>query len=63
MSERRSVNVKAESEKPWHDVSYVARKFQIAVKLDGVRPVDNRPFPDKLHQFVKKIKKIITNDT
>ena len=23
-------------------------------KLDGVGPVDNRPFTDKLHQFVQK---------
>ena len=31
-------------------------------KLDGVGPVDNRPSPDKLHNFVKKKKKI-TRDT
>ena len=35
------------------------------LELDGVGPVDNRPSPDKLHHFVKKIKikKIVTPDT
>ena len=26
-------------------------------KLDGVGPVDNRPYTDKLHQFVEEEKK------
>ena len=26
--------------------------YQYENKLDGVGPVDNRPSPDKLHQFV-----------
>ena len=28
-------------------------------KLDGVRPLDNRPSTDKLHHFVRKEKKKI----
>ena len=31
-------------------------------KLDGVGPIDNRPYTDKLHHFVKK-KKNVTCDT
>ena len=26
----------------------------LLIKLDGVGPVDNRPYPDKLNHFVKK---------
>ena len=30
-------------------------------KLDGVGPVDNRPFTDKLHHFVRKKKDLKKN--
>ena len=30
------------------------QNFRMKMKLDGVGPVDNRPSPDKLHNFVKK---------
>ena len=33
--------------------------YLVASKLDGVDLVDNRPSLDRLHYFVKKIKKII----
>ena len=31
-------------------------------KLNGVGPVDNRPFTDKLHHFVQKKEKKVTCD-
>ena len=35
-------------------VTGASRRFDYALKLDGVGPVDNRPSTDKLHQFVQK---------
>ena len=35
-------------------VEYPRHTTGLLIKLDGVGPVDNRPFTDKLHQFVKK---------
>ena len=31
--------------------------MELNMKLDGVGPADNRPSTDRLHHFVKKIKK------
>ena len=32
------------------------------LKLDGVGPVDNRPFTDNIYQFVRKTKEKITKE-
>ena len=40
---------------------YVLQQF-LQEKLDGVGPVDNRPFTNKLHHFVPKKKKKMTWD-
>ena len=37
-------------------VKVLVLKLQVLQKLDGVGPVDNRPFTDKLHHFVQKNK-------
>ena len=39
-----------------------AVKYLNIEKLDGVRPVDNRPSTDKLHHFVHKKKGHVTCD-
>ena len=48
----------------WEPVYDLELKIKCIMKLDGVGPVDNRPFTDKLHHFdrKKKNKKKMTRD-